>query len=48
MARLRSGHRGWPAGLVHGLPAAVIGPYDDDIATTFLLSDRADLVGGTK
>ncbi|KUN29349.1 2-polyprenyl-6-methoxyphenol hydroxylase [Streptomyces antibioticus] len=29
----------------HSLPAAVIGPYDDDSATTLLLSGRADLVG---
>ncbi|MFG2456598.1 FAD-dependent monooxygenase [Streptomyces sp. NPDC048523] len=36
------------ARLAHGLPAAVIGEYDDDTATTLLLSGRADLVGGTK
>ncbi|MFF1298316.1 MULTISPECIES: FAD-dependent monooxygenase [unclassified Streptomyces] len=36
------------ARLVHGLPAAVIGAYDDDSATTLLLSGRADLVGGIK
>ncbi|MFI8073501.1 hypothetical protein ACIF85_32580 [Streptomyces sp. NPDC086033] len=36
------------APLAHGLPAAVIGAYDDDSATTLLLSGRADLVGGTK
>ncbi|MCT9142968.1 FAD-dependent monooxygenase [Streptomyces violarus] len=36
------------ARLAHGLPAAVIGPYDDDTATTLVLSGRADLVGGTE
>lgn len=36
------------ARLAHALPAAVIGPYDDDAATTLLLSGRADLVGGAK
>ncbi|CAM5306501.1 FAD-dependent monooxygenase [Streptomyces coeruleorubidus] len=36
------------ARLVHGLPAAVIGAYDDDTATTLVLSGRADLVGGIK
>jgi 2-polyprenyl-6-methoxyphenol hydroxylase-like FAD-dependent oxidoreductase len=35
------------ARLAHGLPVAVIGAYDDDNATTLLLSGRADLVGGT-
>ena len=35
------------ARLAHGLPAAIIGPYDGDSATTLLLSGRADLVGGT-
>ncbi|MER6160840.1 FAD-dependent monooxygenase [Streptomyces sp. NPDC001868] len=35
------------ARLAYGLPAAVIGAYDDT-ATTLLLSGRADLVGGTK
>jgi salicyloyl-CoA 5-hydroxylase len=34
------------ARLTHGLPTAIIGPYDDDSATTLLLSGRADLVGG--
>ncbi|WP_435283495.1 FAD-dependent monooxygenase [Streptomyces koelreuteriae] len=28
----------------YGVPAAVVGPYDDDAATTLLLSGRADLV----
>ncbi|WP_449488332.1 FAD-dependent monooxygenase, partial [Streptomyces purpurascens] len=36
------------ARLGHGLPAAVIGAYDDDTATTLVLSGRADLVGGTE
>ncbi|MFI9169194.1 FAD-dependent monooxygenase [Streptomyces lincolnensis] len=36
------------ARLTHGLPAALIGTYDDDSATTLLLSGRADLVGGVK
>ncbi|MEU5592660.1 FAD-dependent monooxygenase [Streptomyces sp. NPDC020298] len=40
------------ARLVHGLPTAVVGPYDDDTATTLLVSGRADLVasaiGGAK
>ncbi|MGX5207547.1 FAD-dependent monooxygenase [Streptomyces violaceus] len=36
------------ARLAHGLPAAVIGAYDDDTATTLVLSGRADLVGGTE
>ncbi|WP_275562754.1 hypothetical protein [Streptomyces sp. 5-6(2022)] len=35
------------ARLAHGLPAAVIVEYDDDGATTLLLSGRADLVGDT-
>lgn len=34
------------ARLAHGLPAAIIGSYDD-VATSLLLSGRADLVGGT-
>ncbi|GAQ65774.1 FAD-dependent monooxygenase [Streptomyces scabiei] len=36
------------ARLVHSLPAAIVGAYDDDTATTLILSGRADLVGGTK
>lgn len=36
------------ARLAHGLPAAIVGAYDDDTATTLVLSGRADLVGGTK
>ena len=36
------------ARLVHSLPAAITGAYDDDTATTLVLSGRADLVGGTK
>ncbi|CAM5694965.1 FAD-dependent monooxygenase [Streptomyces griseorubiginosus] len=36
------------ARLVHNLPAAVVGAYDDDAATTLVLSGRADLVGGIK
>jgi salicyloyl-CoA 5-hydroxylase len=36
------------ARLVHSLPAAVVGAYDDDTATTLVLSGRADLVGGSK
>ncbi|WP_329360891.1 FAD-dependent monooxygenase [Streptomyces sp. NBC_01483] len=36
------------ARLVHSLPAAIVGAYDDDTATTLVLSGRADLVGGTK
>ncbi|MDH6590038.1 2-polyprenyl-6-methoxyphenol hydroxylase-like FAD-dependent oxidoreductase [Streptomyces sp. SAI-133] len=35
------------ARLAHGLPAAIVGAYDDDQATTLLLSGRADLMGGT-
>jgi 2-polyprenyl-6-methoxyphenol hydroxylase-like FAD-dependent oxidoreductase len=35
------------ARLAHGLPAAIVGAYDDDSAATLLLSGRADLVGGT-
>ncbi|MFG1687845.1 FAD-dependent monooxygenase [Nonomuraea sp. NPDC049269] len=33
------------ARLAHGLPAAIVGRYDDDAAATLLLSGRADLVG---
>ncbi|MEU9349136.1 FAD-dependent monooxygenase [Streptomyces sp. NPDC048278] len=33
------------ARLAHQIPAAVLGPYDDDKATTLVLSGRADLVG---
>ncbi|MGW6921566.1 hypothetical protein ACWGA9_09815 [Streptomyces sp. NPDC054950] len=36
------------ARLTHSLPAAIVGPYDDDTATTLVLSGRADLVGGTE
>jgi anthraniloyl-CoA monooxygenase len=36
------------ARLVHSLPVAITGAYDDDSATTLVLSGRADLVGGTK
>jgi anthraniloyl-CoA monooxygenase len=36
------------ARLVHSLPAVIVGAYDDDTATTLVLSGRADLVGGTK
>ncbi|MFJ9026192.1 FAD-dependent monooxygenase [Streptomyces sp. NPDC102259] len=36
------------ARLTHSLPAAIVGAYDDDTATTLVLSGRADLVGGTK
>ena len=35
------------ARLTHALPAAIFGAYDDDAATTLVLSGRADLVGGT-
>jgi anthraniloyl-CoA monooxygenase len=31
--------------LVHRLPAAILGPYDDDTATTLVLCGRTDLVG---
>lgn len=36
------------ARLTHSLSAAVIGPYDDDTATTLLLSGRTDLIGDVK
>ncbi|MFI1704988.1 FAD-dependent monooxygenase [Streptomyces griseoruber] len=36
------------ARFTHSLPVAVIGGYDDDRATTLLLSGRADLVGDLK
>ncbi|MFI7703862.1 FAD-dependent monooxygenase [Nonomuraea sp. NPDC049480] len=36
------------ARLIHDLPAAIVGPYDDDAATTLLLSGRADLVGDVR
>lgn len=37
------------ARLTHSLPAAIVGSYDDDTATTLVLSGRADLlVGGTE
>ncbi|MGP3956751.1 FAD-dependent monooxygenase [Nonomuraea sp. 3N208] len=36
------------ARLAHGLPAVIVGRYDDDAATTLLLSGRADLVGAAE